>query len=150
MTGMPSEKYTRVTRGPTVVATWCRPRPCRSATSAAVISASPWRPMITTSSPTRASGTSVRSMRVCSSDGPETMGTARPRTSTRPAWSQLMPSAEPMGITPSRIGAFTGKGASSAKRSRGASSLSAMTREVSARSVGRSGSGDVSPGKVMP
>jgi len=45
-----------VTRGPTVVATWCGPSPWRFATSAAVISASPWRPMITTSSPTHASG----------------------------------------------------------------------------------------------
>ena len=78
------------------------------------------------------------------------MGTARPRTRTRPAWSQRRPSADPMGTTPSRIGAGTGKGASSAKRSRGASSLSAMTRVVSARNTGRIGTGAVSPGKMMP
>ena len=89
-------------------------------------------------------------MRVCSRDGLETMGADRPRTSTRPAWSQLRPSAEPIGMTPSRMGFVTGNGAFSAKRSRGVSSLSAMTRDLSARSVGRSGSGDVSPGKVMP
>ncbi len=107
----------------------------------AVISRSPWRPMITTSSPTAAPGTPVRSTRVCSSDGAPTIGTARPRTSTRPAWSHRRPSAEPIGITPSRIGAVTGNGASSANRSRGVSSLSAMTRDVSARNDGPQGHG---------
>ena len=43
-----------------------------------------------------------------------------------------------------------GNGAASAKRSRGVSSLSAMTRVASASNAGRSGTGGVSPGNVMP
>mgnify|MGYP003694352501 CR=1 FL=1 len=91
---------------------------------------------MTTSSPTTASGIPVRSIRVCSSDGELTIGAARPRTSTRPALSQSMPSAEPIGTTPSRIGAVTGNSARSAKRSRGVSSFSATTRVLSARNAG--------------
>ena len=53
-------------------------------------------------------------------------------------------------MTPRRIGAVTGNGASSANRSRGVSSFSAITRVVSARSVGRSGRRDVSSAMVIP
>ncbi len=56
----------------------------------------------------------------------------------------------PIGTTPRRIARVTGKGACSAKRSRGEISFTAITRVASATSAGRSGTGGVSPGKVMP
>ena len=48
------------------------------------------------------------------------------------------------------VGVSRGMLADMANRSRGVSSLSAITRVASARSAGRSGTGGVSPGNVMP
>ncbi len=95
----------------------------------------------------RASGTEVRSMRVCSSEGAPISGTAgRARgRGRRGASAGRRPS--PSGSRRAAAARSPGTGACAAKRSRGASSLSAMTRVVSARSAGRSGTGGVSPGK---
>src|SRR5499426_470911 len=77
-------------------------------------------------------------------------GEVNPRVLERRRGHDGHAAAVPMGMTPSRMGAVTGNGALSAKRSRGTSSFTVMIREVSARNVGASGTGEVSPGNVMP